>query len=171
MHSAWFRNTALRLLKCLQIKEGDLISGGKQFCSKSELFGPSFCIWILKVWWTQIFHNSLDFNAFCMIQAYFFRVLKLLQIKEWGVNFCEEPILQKVWIIWSPLLYFYFKSFLDPNSSSFIRFECILHDSGVLLLEYLDFYKLKKEDLISIRFLSSEFAHYLSKSTIRPCME
>ena len=79
--------------------------------------------------------------------------------------------MQKVWIIWSPLLYFYFKSFLDPNSSSFIRFECILHDSGVLLLEYLDFYKLKKEDLISIKLLSAEVALYLYKSTIRPYME
>ena len=60
-----------------------------------------------------------------------------------------EPILQKAWIIWSPILYFNFKSFTDPNSSSVIRFECIPHDSGVLFSESWNFYKLKKGDLIS----------------------
>ena len=79
----------------------------------------------------------------------FLRVLKFLQIKEGGPNFWGEPILQNVWIIWSPLLYFNFKSFLDPNSLSFIRFQCILHDSGVLFSEPWNFYKLKRGDLIS----------------------
>ena len=79
----------------------------------------------------------------------FLRVLKFLQIKEGGPNFWGEPILQNVWIIWSPLLYFNFKSFLDPNSLSFIAFQCILHDSGVLFSESWNFYKLKRGDLIS----------------------
>ena len=79
----------------------------------------------------------------------FCRVSKFLKIKEGGANFWREPILQKVWIIWSPLLYFNFKSFTDPNSSSFIRFQCILHDSGVLFSESWNFYKLKRGDLIS----------------------
>ena len=79
----------------------------------------------------------------------FLRVLKFLQIKEGGPNFWGEPILQNVWIIWSPLLYFNFKSFMDPNSSSFIRFQCILHDSGVLFSESWNFYKVKRGDLIS----------------------
>ena len=79
----------------------------------------------------------------------FLRVLKFLQIKEGGPNFWGEPILQKVWIIWSPLLYFNFKSFMDPNSSSFIRFQCILHDAGALFSESWNFYRLKKGDLIS----------------------
>ena len=77
------------------------------------------------------------------------RVFKFLQIKEGGPNFWGEPILQKVWIIWSPLLYLNFKSFVDADSSSFIRFQCILHDSGVLLSESWNFYKLKRVDLIS----------------------
>ena len=79
----------------------------------------------------------------------FLRVLKFLQIKEGGPNFWGEPILQNVWIIWSPLLYFNFKSFLDPNSSPFISFQCILYDSGVLLSGFSNFYKLKRGDLIS----------------------
>ena len=41
----------------------------------------------------------------------FLRNLKLLQIKERVPNISEEPILQKVWIICSTLLYFNFKSF------------------------------------------------------------
>ena len=79
----------------------------------------------------------------------FLRVLKFPQIKEGGPNFWGEPILQKVWIIWSLLRYFNFKGFTDPDSSSFIRFQCILHDWGVLFSESWNFYKLKKVDLIS----------------------
>ena len=79
----------------------------------------------------------------------FLRVLKFLQIKEGGPNFWGEPILQKVWIIWSPLLYFNFKGFRVPNFLSFIRFQCVLHDSRVVFSESLNFFKLKREDLIS----------------------
>ena len=79
----------------------------------------------------------------------FLRVLKFLQIKEGGPKFWGEPILQKNWIICSPLLYFNFKSFTDPNSLPFIRFQCILHDWGVLFSESWNFYKLKRGDLIS----------------------
>ena len=79
----------------------------------------------------------------------FFRVLKFLQIKEGGPNFCWEPILQNVWIIWSPLLDFNFKSFLWPNFLSLIKFQCILHDSGVLLSGSWNLYKSKSGDLIS----------------------
>ena len=77
------------------------------------------------------------------------RVLKFLETKEGGSKIWGETILQKVWIIWSPLQYFNFKSFIDPNSSSFIGFQCILHDSGVLFSESWNFYKLKRRDLIS----------------------
>ena len=79
----------------------------------------------------------------------FLRLLKFLQIKEGGPNFWEEPIFENVWIISSDLLYFNFKSFVDPNSWPFIRFQCILYDSGVLLSWFSNFYKLKRADLIS----------------------
>ena len=79
----------------------------------------------------------------------FLRVLNFLQIKEGGPNFWRQPILQKVCIIWSPILYLNFESFVDPNSLSFIRFQCILHGSGVLFWESWNFYKLKRGDLIS----------------------
>ena len=79
----------------------------------------------------------------------FLRVLKFLEIKEGWPNFLEERILQNVLIIWSLLLYFNFKSFTEPNSSSLIRFQCLVADSGVLFSESLNFYKLKRLDLIS----------------------
>ena len=78
----------------------------------------------------------------------FLRVLKFLQIKEGGANFWWEPILQKVLIISSTLLYLNFKSFTDWNSSSLIRYQCLLHDSGVLFSECWNFYKLKWRQLI-----------------------
>ena len=79
----------------------------------------------------------------------FLRNLKFLQIKEGGPNFWGEQILQRVWIIWCHLLYLNFKSFTGPNFSSFIRFQWMLYDSGVLFSESWNFYKLKRGDLIS----------------------
>ena len=74
---------------------------------------------------------------------------RFYKLRRGGPNFWEEPILQNVWIIWSPLLYFNLKSSMDPNSSSFIRFQSILHESGRLFSESWNFYKLKRGDLIS----------------------
>ena len=90
---------------------------------------------------------------FAWFRSTFLRALKFLQIKEGGGggggNFWGEPILQKAWIIWSPILYFNFKSLMDPNSSSFIRSECILCNSGVPFSDSWNFYKLKRGHLIS----------------------
>ena len=86
---------------------------------------------------------------FVWFSSTFLIVLKFLQMKEEGPNFWGEPILEKVWNVWSSLLYFNFKSFTDPNSSSFIRFQCILHDSGLLFSESWNFFKLKRGDLVS----------------------
>ena len=79
----------------------------------------------------------------------FVRLLKFLQIKDGGPNLWGDPILHIIWIILSPLLYFNFKTFKDPNSSSFIIFKYILYDSGVLFSDSWSFYKLKSGDLIS----------------------
>ena len=82
------------------------------------------------------------------LRSTFLRVLKFLQVKEGRHNFWGEPILKKVWIISSPLLYFNFKKFVDPNSLWFIRFQCILHDSGVLF-SVIKFLQIKEGELIS----------------------
>ena len=77
----------------------------------------------------------------------FVRLLEFLQVKEGWLNFLAKPILQKVWIIWSPLLYFNLKILKEPNSASFIRFQYMLDDSGVLFSDSWNFYKLKEGDL------------------------
>ena len=79
MHSASFKSAFLRVFKFPKVKEGDLIScgGGGQLRKTAELFGPSFCISVLKVSRTQILCHSLDFNAFCMIEEYFYETFKI----------------------------------------------------------------------------------------------
>ena len=101
------------------------------------------------------FHGS-KFTAILLIWVHFawcrstfLRVSKFLKIKVRGPNFLGEPFLQNVWITCSPHLYFNFKSFMEPNFSSFLRVQYILHDSGVFFLESWNFYKLKRGDLIS----------------------
>ena len=79
----------------------------------------------------------------------FLRLLEFQQIKEGGAYFSGKLILQKVLVISSPLLHFNFKSFVDPNSLSFIRVQCILHDSGLHFSESWNFCKLKNGDIIS----------------------
>ena len=86
---------------------------------------------------------------FVWLRSTSLRVFKFVKIKEGGSNFWGEPILQNVWIIWCPLVYFNFKSFSYPHSASFISFKCILYDSGVLLSGFWSFYKLRRGDLIS----------------------
>ena len=100
----------------------------------------------------------------------FLRGLKLLQTKERGRKFLGEPILQNVWIIFSPLQYFNFQSFLDPSSSSFIRFQCILHDLPEVFSESLVFYKLKRGEsfLQKIWIIWSSYLYFNFKSFMDP---
>ena len=86
---------------------------------------------------------------FAWFRSTFLRALKFLQIKEGGHNFWREPILQKVWIIWFPFLFWNYKRFMDPNLASFIRFQWIPDGSVVPLSESWNFCKLKIGDLIS----------------------
>ena len=118
-----------------KLKRGDLISEENQFCRRSELFGPPFAISILKVLRPKFFviHYISIYSVW--FTRRFLRLLKFLQIKDGGPNFWWEPILQKVWIIWSPLLYFNFKSFKDPNSLSYMR--TLLFFRWYIVLSYL----------------------------------
>ena len=98
------------------------------------------------------------------------RVLKFLQIKEGWTNFWGEPTLQNVWILWSPILYFNLKSFLDSNSSSFIRFQCILYDPGLLLSGFSNLYKLKRGEPIfqNVWIICSPLLYFNLKSPTDP---
>ena len=121
-----------------KLKRGEegLIAGGNQFWRKPELFGPPFCRYFLKVLYPQFHSHSLDLNASCMIQEYFSHSIEISTRRP---NFWSERILKRGWISWSHLKYLNFKSFMDTSSSLFIRFQCILHEEGVLFSESWNF--------------------------------
>ena len=89
MYSAWFRSTFCTVMKFVQIKEGGPNFCEYQFCRKSELFGPPFGIYNLKVLWPEIHSRSLDFNAFCMIHEYISRSLEISTNKRRRKQFCR----------------------------------------------------------------------------------
>ena len=76
------------------------------------------------------------------IRSTFLILYKFLQIKESGPNFWLEPV---VWMIWSWVLYFNFRSFKDLKSLSFIRFQCILLDPLVTFSRFWNFNQIKRE--------------------------
>ena len=128
----------------LKLKRGDLISWGEPILQNGWIIWFPSYISILEVWRTQILCHSLDFNLFYIIEQYFSQVFEVFfKLKRGNLISWGEPILQNGWIIWSPLFFFNFKHLRDPNSSSFIRFQCILHDSAVLLSIFENFVKLK----------------------------
>ena len=143
MHSAWFRSTFLRVLKFLQIKEEGPNFWGEPTLEKLWIILPTLLYFNFK---KLIDPNFLSFiRVQCILHhsgVLFSKPWKFYKLKEGGLNFWGEPILQKVWIIWSLLLHFNFKSFTDPNFLSFITFQCLLDDSGVLFSESWNFYKL-----------------------------
>ena len=134
----------------LKLKRGDLISWWEPILQNG---------WII---WSPLLYlnfknlrdpSSLSSSRFqCILHdsAVLFLVfsnflkLKMGELISWG-----ELILQNGWIIWSPLLYFNFKSLRDPNSSSSSRFQCILLDSAGLFSVFSNFLKLRMGELIS----------------------
>ena len=132
MHSAGFRSTFLRLLKFSQIKNGGSNFWGKPILWKVWIIWSPLLCFNFK-WFTDT--NSSSFIRFQWISLDwglpFSDFWNFYKLKSGGSTFWWKPILQKVWMIWSPILYFNFKTLKDPNSSSFITFQCILHDPGV----------------------------------------
>ena len=138
MHSPWIKRTFLMLLNFFQIKEGDLISweGGGPILQIVWIIWSPFCILILKVLRTQILYDSLDFNAFCLIQQYLSQSFEISaelkrrdQISGRGDQFCKKS---KLFGLLFPLDC-NFNSVEEANYSFFNRFQCIFHDWGVLL--------------------------------------
>ena len=133
----------------MQTKERGPISGGTNSAESLNYLAP-LLYFNFKSFMDRNFSSFLRFQ--CILHdsgVLFSEFWNFYKLKRGGPNFCGEPILEKVWIIWSPLLYFNFKNFMDPKSSTFIRFQCILHDSGVVFSESSNFYKVKSGDLIS----------------------
>ena len=98
---------------------------------------PLFRISLLKVLRTQILRHSLAFNAFCVIEEYVSQAFNIFKNEIWGTKFLERNQFCKRAELIAPIfLYLNFNSFKDPDSSSFIRFQCILHDSAVLFSDF-----------------------------------
>ena len=149
MHSTWDSSTFLRFFKFFQIKEGgpNFLSGTNSaerlnylvphlYFNFRNFKDPNSSSFIT---FQSILHDSaVLFSAFW----------KLIKLKSRGLISWGEPILQNGWIIWSPLLYFNFRSLKDPNSLSFIRLQFILDDSAVLFSAFWKFIKLMRGDQI-----------------------
>ena len=76
---------------------------------------------------------------------------KFYRLKRYDVISGGNQFRKKSELFVPTLLYFTFKRFKDPNSSPFIRLQCILLDSGVVSSGFWNFYKLKWGDKISGR--------------------
>ena len=152
MHPAWLRSNFLRLLKILQIKEGRPYFWGEPSLHEAWIICSPHLYFNLKSFIDQ---NSLQFIRFqCILPdsgVLLSEFRNFYKLKRRGPNFWGESILQKVWITWSHLLYFNFKSFKYSISSSFIRFQCILPHSGILFSEFWNLYKLKRGVCIPFR--------------------
>ena len=130
MHSTRFNSTFHRFSKFQQIKEG-----GPNILGRGPILQNGWIIWspLLYFNFTSLKGPSpssfirfqcivLDSAALFTTFENFFK-LNRGDLISWG-----QPILQSDWIIWSHLLYFNFKNFKDPKSSSFARFQCIVLD-------------------------------------------
>ena len=97
---------------------------GNQFCRTVELFGPPFCISLLRILWNQILRHSLYFNQFYIIQQFPSHIFKISSNSTGGPNFLvvTNSAEQLNYLVPPPLLYFNFQNSKDPNSVSFIRF-------------------------------------------------
>ena len=95
------------------------------------------------------YSSSSRFQCILHDSAVLFSIfLNFLKLKRGYLISWGEPIVQNGWIIGSHLVYFNFKNFRDPNSSSSSTFQCILHDSAVPFSIFSNFLKLKRGDLI-----------------------
>ena len=132
------------------MKRGHLISVRNQFCRKSKLFGSPLLYFNFKSFLDAKPSSFIRYQCILEDSGILFTERSNFYKLKSGVlisvtnQFCRISEL-----FGSPLLYFNFTSFLDPNSSSLIRFQCILHDSGVPFSGFWNFYKLKSGDLIS----------------------
>ena len=124
------------------------------------------------------FQCILLYSAVCFSEFWNFNKLKRGDQIYWGDQFCRKSELFPP-PPHSLLLYFNFKIFKEPNSLSFIRFQCTLHDSGVLFSESSNFCKLRgggggvpnywREEILQNKsFIWSLFLYFYFRSSKDP---
>ena len=127
------------------------------------------------------FQCILLYLAVCFSEFWNFNKLKRGDQIYWGGQFCRKSELFPPPPPPRPsslLLYFNFKIFKEPNSLSFIRFQCTLHDSGVLFSESLNFSNLRgggggpnywREEILQNKsVISSLFLYFYFRSSKDP---
>ena len=127
-----------------KLKRGDLISWWEPILQNG---------WI--IWFPLLYFNSRNFkdsnsSSFIAFQwipidspVLFWIFWNFLKLKRGELISWCQPILQNGWILWSSFLYFNFRNIKDPNSSSFIVFKWVLHDSPIVFSIFWYFLKLK----------------------------
>ena len=152
MHSACFRSTFLKVLSFLQIKNWGHDFWEEPILQKIWIIWSPLLYFSFKRLWTEVVCHSLDFNVFCLIPKIFlpdfwnfYKLKRAYLISGWNQFFRRSELFGVL------LLGFNFKSFVDLNSSSVIRFQCILYCSGVPLVRHFKFLQIKEGDLISGR--------------------
>ena len=134
----------------LKLKRGDLISWGEPILQNGWIIFSPLVYFNSKNLRDPNYSSSSRFQCILHDSAVLFSVFSnFLKLKRGYLISWGEPIVQNGWIIGSHLVYFNFKNFRDPNSSSSSRFQCILHDSAVPFSIFSNFLKLKRGDLIS----------------------
>ena len=145
------RNTFLRVLKFLQLKDG-----GPNFWGELILQN----VWI--TWSPLLYFNLKSFlnpNSMPFISILCILYDSGLLLSGFS-NFCKlskgdlisggNELFRMSELFGPPLLYFNLKSSVEPNSSSFFSYQSVLHKLGKLFSESWNLYKLKKGDLISL---------------------
>ena len=137
MRCPWFRKSFLRVLEFLEVKVG-----GNKFPEATNF--AEFWIICSPLLYFNL-KSFMDRNCPSLIRfqssqqesgVFFSESWNFYRLKRGGPNIWGEPILQNVWVIWSPLLYFNFQTFLDPNSLSFIsQAFCMIQEYFSVSLE------------------------------------
>ena len=152
MHSTWFSSTFLRFLKFPQIKEWEpYFIGWTNSAERLNYLVPPSVFQLKKNLMNQ--SSSFFSRFYCIllhVSAVFLSDFKnFLQLKRVDLISLGGPFLQNGWIIWSPLLYFNFKSWKDSKSLSFVRFQFVRHDTAVFFTFFWNLQRLQNVDLIS----------------------
>ena len=97
---------------------------------------------------------SMHFNWFTGILAVFWIFVQFLQLRP------SFTLLNSL-SIWSAIVYFSFKKLKGVGSIWMMKFRCCLQDQAMLFIEFCNFFKLRKEDLVSWGIQHHKYLKYL----------
>ena len=136
MHSLWFTKSFWDFSNFFKLNRGEPSLWGEPILKKVWIIWYPILYFNFKSFKDPNYSSSIRFQCILLNwRVPFSDFWKLPQIKEgdliswggvWGTNSAERLN----YLV--PLLYLNFKSFKDPKSFLFLRFQCILHNYGIL---------------------------------------